>query len=183
MAGKRNAAVQEMKRAGAWDQLWLGMLGHRYAKLRTAVAFVVMTETAEKTGKLDAFCKEWGPSLFRAIASKDAGCADWLREIAEAVELFREMETHNAEPWRLWLIWNYRCPDLNHPEIGIPGARIPPIKRPESIAALQQALADKFNVHLDDRKLRAELRALGVPFAPTKRGRRPAKPARRKKSS
>lgn len=168
---KKKSAAKLMRGKDPWTQYQIAVIGPRGEELAEAVELIETIKICEELGKLDEYLKEDGLAFFkRLLASVRAGDGGFLRRMADVIELKWPV----AEPWRRWLVANFRLP------IGDGGA---PMRAPETIASIQAELGNLFGYYPDDRKLRANLRALGVPFAPTKRGRRPAKPARRKKSS
>ncbi len=164
--------------ANPWDQCAIANFGGRYDEIREGVDLLLELVDNDEFGNLENWVREYGVEFFRCLIDElKAGNPKTLRKLLKAAELTGP----RPEPWRRWLVVQYKLPFKLVMVDGV--CRRGPHRAPDPIPILQQALADNFNVHLDDRKLRAELRALGVPFAPTKRGRRPAKPARRKKSS
>ena len=179
MARKKDSAAKQMHAAtDPWDQCAIANFGGRYDEIREGVDLLSELVDNDELGNLENWVRAYGVEFFRCLIDEaKAGNPKTLRKLLKAAELTGPM----PEPWRRWLVARYKLPFKTVMVDGV--CRSFPMSAPDTIAALQQALADKFNVHLDDRKLRAELRALGVPFAPTKRGRPPVKPARGKKSS
>lgn len=192
MARKKDSAVKQMHAtADPWDQYLISRFGPRYLELKGAVDVWTSLLRHDDYDRMDDWIEGNAVKFFERILSEARnGNGKFLRQMAEVAELknFQMLsDAHQpsqreklAEPWRGWLVANYKILVASDTE---GGECVRPLRRPAPIQEIQQLLADLFKVHLDDRKLRSELKAMGIPFARSKRGRRPAKPARGKKSS
>lgn len=189
MARKKNSAAKQMHvEADPWRQVQISIFGPRLHELHDAVDFWAWMLICDDEGKLGEWMQAHGLNFFKRIVADARRCdGAFLRRMADAAEenLAPMMDGLDAakrvqipEPWRQWLVVLYSLPFKDVMVDGV--CRMVPMRQPDTIPFIQQSLANKFNVHLEDRKLRQELKALGVPFAPSKRGRPPKKKPRRK---
>lgn len=174
MPRKKNSAAKQMHATqDHWEQYYISIWGPRYTELKSEIELLTSLLHADESGQLEEWVASEGVAFFRGLLdeakrSKPA----MLRRLVEASEMKQA-----AEPWRCFMVTHYKIPVASEtPD----GPSLFPIRDPDTIPVIQQELFNRFGIEIEDRKLRQELKALGVPFAPSKRGRPPTKKLRRK---
>lgn len=163
MAGKTKSAAKPMWGSNPLRQYLCGLFGPLNEAEAAAYSTVlcIQGQVQSEAGMDSASVQYWGRILVGLFA---AGDAKFFEDAAKAMRVPNQFAP--AEPWRLWLVKTYLLPSW------FTGQEQ---RKPESIERILQEIADRFEVHLDDRELRKELRRLGIPFARAKPGRKPSK--------